>query len=132
MQFELSYPDSRYDGQLHIYTRVELPFGLGLQVKFYSSSRVGTDYEIFDEHNKSMGRRTFTCSFGPVLNALNKILVEEINILLEEYNLAIDEQEFAQITKKAIDFCEGKYGNHSIDNGDCILWVSWAMNNMNS
>ena len=117
-------PKNRYNNPMQIFVGIDLPYGCVFTIRFYSSSRNSTDYEIFDEYGDSMGRRTFNCSFGPVLVPLTLDLIEDLNVLLEEYGEKIDYADFTEITKKAIDFCEGKYGLHQIDDGDCIITLS--------
>jgi len=117
-------PTDRFYGKMRIFSTVNLPENITFTIRFYSSSRVETDYEIFDENDQSMGRQMFTCLFGPILVPLTLSLIENINVLLEEYGRKIMFEDFTEITKEAINFCEGKYGNNFRTDGDCVIYIS--------
>ena len=102
--------------------QVVVPLGLpcSLSVVCRSESRNGASFEIFDQHQESMGVETFNCNMGPVLGIFNRRLVENLNVLLEEFGVQINKKDFLPISHPAVSVCERRYGN-GIDEGDCII-----------
>ena len=124
--YRVHVPENRYNNPMRIFADIDLdlPSDCVFTIRFYSSSRDNTAYEIFDESGASMGRRTFNCSSGPVLVPLTLDLIEDLNVLLEEYKKEVTFEDFTPITQEAICFCEGKYGLYQIDDGDGIITFS--------
>lgn len=120
------YPfmQSDFDFQNTSYLRLPLE-GLPVTYKVVctSSSRNGVDYELYDEFGELVSERSFEYNKG----LFNKLLTEDLNVLLEAYDTELNFTLMSEMTKKAYQKCEGRYG-YSIEGGDCIITISGAPN----
>ncbi|MDE2213233.1 MAG: hypothetical protein KGJ34_01745 [Patescibacteria group bacterium] len=101
---------------------ISVIFGLPvvLTVICRSASRNETSYEIFDQHDVSMGGRNFT--YAALRKTMNDWLVDDLNVLLEEFGIAIDRSEFQEVSDTAANACEARYGN-GLEDGDVIIML---------
>ncbi len=109
---------------LHLRLKIETSTNIDIKIICTSTGRRSTTYEIFDENSNSMGGKDFTAAYGyTVPYRFNKSLVDNLNVLLEEHNFQLEINNFFEISERAVQKCESRYG-YSITGGDCIIHIT--------
>jgi|GEM_PF-1710720 len=94
--------------------------GVRFRVVFRSASRNDTSYEIFDQHDKSMGERRLT--YAIAWNPAYAYLTDDLNVLLDEFGITLKKEDLKQPVHDLVLTCEARYGR-GIEEGDAVLII---------